>query len=142
MNEQTSAPQNLSVSELMNAQLQTSSTELQETASATIQTQKIDTMSNRLSSEVGETKFFYSQAERLLAFSMEFCTKDNDCSGRHIMEAALKQVRTSTGTTPTSRHTPEPHFQRSMPYPSIELIDSILTCMKPFFNSKIVYLVG
>ncbi|CAI0649281.1 unnamed protein product [Colletotrichum noveboracense] len=84
-------------------------------------------MSNRSSSGVSETKFLYSQAERLLAFSMEVWFQDNDVPGRHIMETALKQVRTATGTTPTSRHVPEPDFARSKPYPGVELIDSILT---------------
>ncbi|KAF5512821.1 hypothetical protein CGCA056_v011946 [Colletotrichum aenigma] len=89
--------------------------------------QETDTTSNHSSSEVSETKFLYSQAERLLVYSMEIRFKDNEFPGRHIMETALKQVRTATGTTSTSKHAPEPGFVRSKPYPSIELIDSILS---------------
>ncbi|KAH9227517.1 hypothetical protein K456DRAFT_42067 [Colletotrichum gloeosporioides 23] len=117
INEEALAPRNLSAFGISNAQRQTSPTESQGTASTTIQMQKTDTMSNRSSSGVSETKFLYSQAERLLAFSMEVWFQDNDVPGRHIMETALKQVRTATGTTPTSRHVPEPDFARSKPYP-------------------------
>ncbi|KAF3797051.1 hypothetical protein GCG54_00009017 [Colletotrichum gloeosporioides] len=103
-----------------------------------MQMQETDTTSNHSSSGVSETKFLYSQAERLLEFSMETWFKDEDSSGRHIMETALKQVRTATGTTPTSRHAPEPDFARSKPYPSVELIDSILTWRAQNTGSKYI----
>lgn len=137
INEQTSAPRDLSVSGISNAQRQTSPTESQGTAGTTIQMQETDTTSNHSSSEVSETKFLYSQAERLLVYSMEIWFKDNEFPGRHIMETALKQVRTATGTTSTRKHAPEPGFVRSKPYPSIELIDSILSCTEFSFDVNI-----
>ncbi|KAL3301582.1 C6 transcription factor [Colletotrichum asianum] len=100
--------------------------------------QKTVTTSNHSSSGVSETKFLYSQAERLLAFSMEVWFQDNDVPGRHIMETALEQVRTATGTTPTSRHAPEPDSARSKPYPSVELIDSIVTWRAQNTGSKYI----
>ncbi|KAF0324917.1 hypothetical protein GQ607_007810, partial [Colletotrichum asianum] len=137
-NEHTSAPRDLSVSEIANAHRQTSPTESQGTAGTTIKMQKTVTTSNHSSSGVSETKFLYSQAERLLAFSMEVWFQDNDVPGRHIMETALEQVRTATGTTPTSRHAPEPDSARSKPYPSVELIDSIVTWRAQNTGSKYI----
>ncbi|KAF4843469.1 hypothetical protein CGCSCA4_v007841 [Colletotrichum siamense] len=117
----------MSVSGSSNAQRLKSPTESQGTAGTTIQTHETNTTSNHSSSEVSETKFLYSQAERLLVYAMEIWFKDNDIPGRHIMETALKQIRTATGTTATNKYAPEPDFARSKPYPSVELIDSILT---------------
>ncbi|KAF4412683.1 hypothetical protein CFRS1_v002439 [Colletotrichum fructicola] len=138
INEHTSAPRDLIVSGIPNAQRQTSPTESQETPGTTIQLQETDTTSNHSSSGVSETKLLYSQAERLLAFSMEVWFQANNVPGRHVMETALKQVRTATGTTPTSRHAPEPGFARSKPYPSVELIDSILTWRPQNTGSKYI----
>lgn len=137
INEHTSAPRDLSVSGIPNTQRQTSPTESQGTVGTTIQMQKTDATSNHSSSGISETKFLYSQAERLLSFSMQVWFQDNQFPGRHIMETALKQVRTATGTTPTSRHAPEPGFARSKPYPGVELIDSILTCTEYSSDGKI-----
>uniref|UniRef100_L2FGN5 Uncharacterized protein n=1 Tax=Colletotrichum fructicola (strain Nara gc5) TaxID=1213859 RepID=L2FGN5_COLFN len=69
---------------------------------------------------------------------MEVWFQANNVPGRHVMETALKQVRTATGTTPTSRHAPEPGFARSKPYPSVELIDSILTWRPQNTGSKYI----
>lgn len=109
----------------------------QRTAGTTGQSQEMDTKPDEPSSGVSETKFLYSQAERLLAFSVEVWFQDKELPGRHIMKTALKKGRKATGTTPTSRHAPEPDFARSKPYPSVELIDSIVTCTEYYSDDEI-----